>query len=97
MYIIFVDILVTPGSAAAFLAASRDNAACTRQEPGSPSFEIVCHEDEPERFGFIEHYPTKAHFQAHQQTEHYKRWRAAVDHLMARNRSGTKWLADNAG
>lgn len=97
MYIVFVDILVTPGNAPAFLAASRDNATSTRQEPGNPSFDIVRHEDEPDRFGFVERYPTKAHFQAHQQSEHYKRWRAAVDHLMARNRVGTKWLADEAG
>jgi autoinducer 2-degrading protein len=93
MFTVLVDIQVVADGAEAFLAASRENAAHTRREPGALRFDIVRHEDDPLRFGFIEAYRSKADFTAHQQTEHYRRWRAVADPLMARNRIGTKWLA----
>ena len=93
MFTVLVDILVLPGTADIFLAASRDNAAHTRLEAGAVRFDIVRHEDDPLRFGFIEAYHSKADFTAHQQTEHYRRWRTVADPIMARTRVGTKWLA----
>lgn len=91
MYIVHVDIQVVPGREQDFLAASIDNSRCTRQEPGNVRFDVCRHEEDPCRFMFYEAYRTKADFQAHQQTEHYKRWRAAVDGIMAKPRVGTRW------
>jgi autoinducer 2-degrading protein len=91
MYIVHVDIQVQPGHEQDFLAASIENSRNTRQEPGNLRFDVCRHEEDASRFMFYEAYRTKADFQAHQQTEHYKRWRAAIDGIMAKPRVGTRW------
>ena len=90
MYVVCVTIHVKPESAGPFLAATLDNARNTRKEPGNLRFDVLRREDDANRFFLYEVYKEKADFQRHQETEHYARWRDAVNAWMAETRIGLK-------
>ncbi len=90
MYVVCVTILVKPENVSEFIDASRDNAVNTRLEEGNLRFDVLQAEDEPGRFFFYEAYRSIEDFKAHQQTEHYFRWRESVNDHMARPREGVK-------
>lgn len=90
MYIVVVTALVKPESVQSFIAATLDNARNTRKEPRNLRFDVVQAEDDSTKFMLYEAYKTKADFAAHQQTEHYARWKNAVADMMARPRTSVK-------
>jgi len=90
MYVVCVSIHVKEGRAAAFIEATLENARHTRREPGSLRFEVLRQEQDPNRFTLYEAYRAAADFAAHQQAEHYLRWRHAVADWMAEPRVGVK-------
>lgn len=90
MFVLIVDIHVKPGTADAFVAATRDNHLGTRQEPGNLRFDVLRRQDDPDRFVLYEVYHSEDAFRAHQQTAHYARWRDAVAPMMAEPRSARR-------
>jgi len=90
MYVVFVNVHVAPGHTAQFVEATLDNARLTRKEPGNLRFDVLRQEQDPNRFALYEAYRTPADFAAHQQTEHYLRWKAAVAGWMAEPRVGVR-------
>ena len=84
MYIVTVDIAVTPDGLAPFLEAMKLNAQGSRGEPGCLRFDIVQAENDPTRVFLYEVYRTKDDFAFHLTTDHYHRWRAAVGAWLAR-------------
>ena len=90
MYVVAVTIFVKPPNVEAFIEATLDNARNTRQEPGNLRFDVARAEDDPNRFLLYEAYRAKDDFAAHQQTEHYLRWKQAVTDWMAQPRQGVK-------
>ncbi len=90
-YVVSVTIHVAPEHRAAFIAAARDNAEQSRQEPGCRQFDVAQHVEDPDRFHLYEVYASVDDFAAHQQTAHYARWRDAVNPWMAQPRIGVKW------
>ncbi|HUS91712.1 MAG TPA: putative quinol monooxygenase [Phycisphaerae bacterium] len=90
MYVVSVTVHVKDGYADPFIKATRDNAQNTRQEAGNVRFDVGRAEDDPNRFLLYECYRTKDDFAAHQQTEHYLRWRQTVADWMAQPRQGVK-------
>jgi (4S)-4-hydroxy-5-phosphonooxypentane-2,3-dione isomerase len=90
MYVVSVTIFLKPDFIDPFKQAILDNARNTRREPGNLRFDVSQHEDDPTRFLLYEVYRTKADFAAHQQTEHYLRWKNAVTDWMAQPRVGVK-------
>ena len=91
MYVVGVTVLVTPEAVDAFVAATRDNARNSRQEPGCVRFDVLQAEDDPTRFFLYEVYRSKDDFAAHQTTEHYQRWRSTVQDWMAQPRQGVRY------
>jgi len=79
---------VKPDGVAAFQAATDDNAANSRLEPGVVRFDVLRQHDDPRRFAFIEVYRDQHAVAAHKTTAHYLRWRDAVADLMAEPRVG---------
>jgi autoinducer 2-degrading protein len=73
-----------------FIEATLDNARNTRKEPGNVRFDVSRCVDDPNRFLLYEAYRTTEDFKAHQQTQHYFRWRNAVTDWMAQPRQGVK-------
>lgn len=94
-FVTFVYVHVLPGTEDAFLAASLENAANSRQEPGITRFDVVQQIEDPTRFQLIEGYVSEADVLAHRETAHYAAWRAAVDQLMAEPRTAVRYVAVN--
>jgi len=86
LLIVHVDIAVVPQQLDAFLAATEENAAASRNEPGIVRFDVLSDRSDPA------HYRDEGAAAAHKDTEHYQRWRDTVAPMMARPREATRYL-----
>lgn len=91
MHIALVHVRVTPGSAEAFEAATAENAAASRLEPGVARFDALRQHDDPSRYLLIEVYRSPDAAAAHKSTAHYLKWRDTVAPFMAEPRQGVLW------
>ncbi|HRL14552.1 MAG TPA: antibiotic biosynthesis monooxygenase [Aggregatilineales bacterium] len=92
MYIVIVQAQVKPEFVEAFIAASRDNASNSIQEPGIARFDFLQQKDDPTRFVLYEVYQTPEDAPKHRETAHYLRWRAAADPMMATERTRIEYV-----
>ena len=90
MFVVVVNVHVKPEALEAFVAATRENSAAARGEPGNVRFDVLRRNDDPNRFVLYEVYEDESGFTAHQQTAHYLEWKEAVAPLMAEPRSAQK-------
>ena len=90
MFVVCVTIYVKPGREQDFIEAAMDNARQTRREPGNVRFDVSRAVEPTTQFFLYEVYRSPDDFKAHQQTEHYLRWKAAVADWMAQPRQGVK-------
>ena len=90
MYVVCVTVHVKPPSVDEFVRATLENARGTRGEPGNLRFDVLQAEEDPARFMLYEAYRSKDDFAAHQQTDHYLRWKQTVADWMAQPRQGVK-------
>ncbi|HXX92966.1 MAG TPA: antibiotic biosynthesis monooxygenase [Planctomycetota bacterium] len=91
MYHVIVRMEAKPEKAAQLLELATYNSGCSRQEPGNVRFDVLRQNDQPLRFALYEVYRDEAAFKAHQQTEHYARWRREIDALLAAPRTSDKF------
>lgn len=89
--IVVVDVWVEAESTRAFEEATKVNAAASRLEPGIARFDVIVDASDPTHYQLIEVYRSPDAPAAHKQTAHYETWRAAVEPMMARPRSSTKF------
>lgn len=89
---VLVYVHVKPDCAAAFRAASLENARNSRKEPGVYRFDVLQEMGAPERFVLVEGYHTPEAAAAHKETAHYAKWRDTVADMMAEPRRGVKHL-----
>ena len=75
----------------ALVELATHNSGCSRKEPGNLRFDVMRQVDNPLRFALYEVYRDEAAFKAHQQTEHYARWRREIDDLLAAPRTSDKF------
>ncbi len=87
MLIVQVNIQVKPDLVDSFIAVTLDNASNSVQEAGIVRFDFYQQADDPTRFTLIEIYRTPDDPPKHRETAHYKRWREAVDSMMAEPRT----------
>jgi quinol monooxygenase YgiN len=92
MHIVHVYVHVKPECVAAFEAATKDNAANSRLEPGVARFDAVRQADDPTRFVLVEAYRTPDDALKHKETAHYARWRDTVAPMMAEPRTSQKFV-----
>ena len=90
MYIVAVTVHVLPDHVDEFIAATRENAESTRKEPHNRRFDVIQALEVPTQFMLYEVYDSEGDFKAHQQTEHYLKWRERVAPWMAQPRSAIK-------
>lgn len=90
MYVVCVTVKVKPGREEDFLAATRENFAGTRREPGNVRFDVLRGDEDRGAFFLYEAYRSKDDFAAHQRTSHYLKWQEAVADWMAEPRKGVK-------
>lgn len=93
MIIAHVSVRVKPEAVEAFRAATLDNARHSVQEPGVVRFDVLQQEDDPTRFLLMEVFRTPEGPARHKETDHYARWRDAVEPMMAEPRSSVKYRA----
>jgi (4S)-4-hydroxy-5-phosphonooxypentane-2,3-dione isomerase len=92
LLIVHVDIAVVPEELDAFLAATQQNAAASRDEPGIVRFDVLSDRADPTHVVLVEIYRDEAASAAHKSTTHYQRWRDTVAPMMARPREATRYL-----
>ena len=88
---VIVRVEPKPENLAAFLELATYDARNSRKEPGCLRFDVLRQNDNPLRFAFYEVYKDEAAVKAHQQTEHYARWRREIEALQAVPRSSDKF------
>jgi quinol monooxygenase YgiN len=93
MIVLLVQVHLKPDAVGAFEAATEDNAANSRLEPGVARFDVLQQQDDPTRFVLIEVYRDAQAVAAHKTTAHYLRWRDAVANLMAEPRVGVTYTS----
>jgi (4S)-4-hydroxy-5-phosphonooxypentane-2,3-dione isomerase len=87
MRVLIVNVKVKGEAAEAFVAATRENAAASVLEPGIARFELLRDEADPCRFALVEAYRDEEGQARHRETAHYKKWRDAVEPMMAEPRT----------
>jgi quinol monooxygenase YgiN len=92
LLVVHVDIVVIAEQLAAFLAATRENAEASRNEPGVLRFDVLSDRADPSHVVLAEIYRDDAAAAAHKETSHYQRWRDTVAPMMARPRSSTRYV-----
>jgi (4S)-4-hydroxy-5-phosphonooxypentane-2,3-dione isomerase len=97
LLIVHVDVAVVPDQLEAFLAATEQNAAASRDEPGVVRFDVLSDRADPAHVVLVETYRDEAAAAAHKETAHYQRWRDTVAPMMARPRSSTKYVNTSPG
>ena len=86
-FVVIAEFRVRPGKLAAFLEAARDDAAhSVADEPGCRQFDIVQPEGEDGTVVFYEVYDDRQAFDAHLETPHLGRFRAAFPPLIIEER-----------
>lgn len=93
MYVACVTVRAIAERADDFLAATLENAAGTRGEPGNVRFDVLRHNDDRTRFVLYEVYRNEEDFRAHQRTAHYLAWKERVASMMAVPRVGEKYTS----
>ena len=91
MLIVHVQVRVKPECVEAFREATLENARHSLQEPGLARFDVAQQRDDPTRFTLVEAFRNDDAPAAHRETAHYKKWRAAVDDMMAEPRTSVKY------
>ncbi|MFN8523780.1 MAG: putative quinol monooxygenase [Chloroflexota bacterium] len=80
MFAIFVTVNVKPEQREEFLRVIEDDSICSvRDEPGCVRFDVLQDLSDPNTYYFYEVYHDEAAFQAHRETPHLARWRAASE------------------
>lgn len=91
MFTFHVFIRVKAERLEEFLALSVDNASHTVKEPGALRFDVLQQQDDPTRIVFVESYRDAAGHAAHKETDHYRRWKAAAEEMMAEPRKSIRY------
>jgi len=91
MLIVHVSVHVQPGSEEAFRLATLENARQSLMEPGIARFDVVQEAADPARFVLVEAYRDDLAPAAHKETAHYRRWREAVEPMMAAPRRSVRY------
>ena len=83
MYAIFVTVKIKPEQRDRFLEVIEDDSICSvRDEPGCLRFEVLQDRSDPDTYYFFESYKDEGAFQAHAETPHFLRWRAASEEVL---------------
>ncbi|WP_185152231.1 putative quinol monooxygenase [Peribacillus simplex] len=91
MHIVHVLIRIKEGYLSSFMDITKENAANSFKEIGVYRFDILQQQDNPCEFLFVEVYNTVEDQLIHRETEHYKKWRAAVTDMLEKPYTSIKY------
>jgi (4S)-4-hydroxy-5-phosphonooxypentane-2,3-dione isomerase len=87
LYINAVDVDVVPGQIDNYLVALKENGAASLQEPGCHAFNIAVSQKDPNHVFLFEVYDNAAAFDAHRQTDHFKKYATTTKDMIAKRDS----------
>jgi autoinducer 2-degrading protein len=88
MIVNVVTVHVRPEHVPEFIAATRENHAGSRREPGNHRFDVLQSSDDPAAFLLYEVFASPEAVEEHRKTAHYLAWKAKVEPWMAAPRVG---------
>ncbi len=91
MFMVHVFVHVKENMAEEFRRATIEDARNSLLEPGVARFDVVQQQDDSSRFVLVEVYRKLEDAARHKETSHYKKWRDAVEVMMAAPRSSIKF------
>ena len=91
MIIAHIHVRVVPGTADAFIEATRVNAKASLGEPGILRFDVARDVADENHFVLVEVYRDENAPAAHKATAHYATWRDTVEPMMAVPRQPTRF------
>jgi len=91
MLVVHVHVRVKQDFIEAFKQATIENASQSVKEPGIARFDVVQEADDPTHFILVEAYRNPEAPGKHKETLHYRRWRNAVEGMMAEPRASEKF------
>ena len=83
-YVNAVDVDIVPGQIDHYLAALQENGAASVHEPGCRDFIITVSQKDPNHVFIFEIYDDAAAFDAHRQTDHFKKYAATTKDMIAK-------------
>ena len=84
LYINAVDLDINPADIDKFLAAPKANGAAAVQEPGCREFNITVSQKDPNHVFVFEVYESAAAFDAHLNTDHFRKYAATAKDIVAK-------------
>ena len=91
MLALVVSLRVKPDQRDKFLTVIEDDSICSvRDEPGCVRFDVLQDNADENHFFFYEVYRDESAFQAHTETPHLKRWRAAAEEVLSEPTQATR-------
>jgi quinol monooxygenase YgiN len=91
MLVVHVHVHVREDKLEEFKKISIENAQNSIKEPGIARFDVIQQNDDKTKFVLTEVYRTPDDPAKHKETEHYKKWRDAVENMMAEPRFSVKF------
>jgi quinol monooxygenase YgiN len=82
MLVVHVHVHVKGEYVEEFITVSIENAQNSVKEPGIARFDVIQNNEDPTRFVLNEVYKTAEATVAHKETDHYNKWRDAVEEMM---------------
>lgn len=91
MLVVIVHVHVKAEYIDAFSKASIENASNSLKEEGLSFFDVIQENEDPSKFVLLEVYRDDTAAKAHKDTAHYKKWKTAVEEMMAEPRFSVKY------
>ena len=91
MLVVQVNVHVLEDQIGKFIEATNENVKNSILESGVARFDFFQSQEDPARFILIEAYRDGTAPAKHKETDHYKKWKAAVEPMMAEPRFSIKY------
>jgi len=88
-----VNLQIKPDYISEFIEMTEKNVKNSRKEPGIIQFDLLQQSDASDQFVLYEVYSDGKDQLAHRETDHYKKWKEAVEIMMAAPRKGIRYEA----
>ena len=91
LYISAVEYDIVPGQIDNFLSALKENGAASVKEPGCRELDITVSQKDPNHVFIFEVYENAAAAEAHTVTEHFKKYKAITEDMVAKREAKLLW------
>ena len=91
MLILHVNFNVKPDKIQRFIEISKENAENSKKETGVIAFDVLQQEGNSSNFVFNEVYEAPENHLKHRETEHFLKWKGAVEELLQEPYTAVKY------